>query len=99
MAKIQTITAKDTNNNSAVFDLDNRYIELTGTSGTLTTDQLALLQASNQNYIIYSGGGKLTKINEDNTYLYYARQTTASSTKYYIIITKSSRAFTYGTYS
>ena len=36
------------------YDLDNRLITLTATSGTLTTDQLAILQASSKNYIIYN---------------------------------------------
>ena len=88
---------KDSSN--VLHDLDNRYIELSAASGTITSDQLAVLQESNKNYIKYSDGGFLTLIFEDATYLYYARNTAGSSSKYYIRITKSSGAYTYSTYS
>ena len=92
MAKIQTITAKDTNNNSAVFDLDNRYIEISGTSGTLTTDQLAILQASNQNYII-NGGYVYRQTFQDSSTLAYKSIANSEGINKYITITISSGAY------
>ena len=53
------MTVKQIQINNTNYDLDNRYIFLNGkqgSSGTLTNDQLAILQASPQNYIIYMVG-------------------------------------------
>lgn len=75
------------------YDLDNRYIELTGTSGTLTADQLALLQASTKNYILYNSS--MYRLRYDNgSQLYYQ---CLKSNKYlcYFNIVISSRAYTY----
>ena len=94
MAKINQVKISST-----TYDLDNRYVELSATSGTLTTDQLALLQASNQNYIVYvTGGNSLTLrlMTVTSTALTYGRispTTSGSPTVYSCIVTISSRAY------
>lgn len=75
------------------YDLDNRSITLTSTSGTLTTDQLAILQASDQNYII-SGVGKFVLTTKDSTKLYYSREDAPSLASSGWEITIATRAYT-----
>ena len=88
---------KDSSN--TLHDLDNRYITLTSTSGTLTADQLALLQESNQNYIIYNNGSSLLPLRlqtTSSTTLTYGRisPTVGSApTVYNCVVTISSRAY------
>lgn len=78
------------------YDLDNRFITLTATSGTLTTDQLAVLQASDQNYIVY-GDGIFRLVYATSSELWYQRFLSASATNGWIKVTISSRAFAYTT--
>ena len=84
---------------NTLHDLDNRYITLSTESGTLTADQLALLQASSQNYIVYSNFN-YRKTGESSSYLYYAflEDFNSSTPKrfkhYYFEINKSTRAYT-----
>ena len=82
---------KDLNN--TLHDLDNRSITLTGTSGTLTTDQLAILQESNQNYIIYNNS-RYRQIGATDTALYYQRTNTENRNQYFVI-TISTRVWSY----
>lgn len=93
---------KDSSN--TVHDLDNRYIEITaggtGATGTLTADQLSLLQESNQNYILLTVSGNvlpLRYLTKTSTTLVYGRisPTVGSApTVYNFTITISSRAWT-----
>ena len=73
---------KDLNN--TLHDLDNRYVTITTTSGTLTADQLAILQESNQNYIIYKQS-RYRQIGATDTALYYQRTNTENRNQYFII--------------
>lgn len=83
---------KDSSN--TVHDLDNRYITLTATSGTLTTDQLAILQSSNQNYIVY-GSYIYRLVSGNSSALYYQRIAAETNKNQYFTITVSSRAYVY----
>lgn len=78
------------------YDLDNRFITLTETSGTLTTAQLAVLQASDQNYIVY-GDGIFRLVYATSSELWYQRFLSTSATNGWFKITISSRAFAYTT--
>ena len=82
---------KDLNN--TLHDLDNRYVTITTTSGTLTADQLAILQESNQNYIIYNQS-RYRQIGATDTALYYQRTNTENRNQYFII-NISTRAWSY----
>lgn len=46
---------------NTTYDLDNRYVILSNSSGTLTNDQFAVLKASTENYILYMYGGMYCK--------------------------------------
>lgn len=87
---------KDSSN--TVHDYDNRYITLSAASGTLTTDQLAVLQESSKNYIVFQDF-IYTKTGETSSNMYYAYLGDAPGTPpesyhFYFSITKSSRAYT-----
>lgn len=87
---------KDSSN--TLHDLDNRYITLSAESGTLTSDQLAVLKESNGNYIVYSSF-HYRKTGESSTQMYYAfLQDFNSSTPkrfkhYYFDVNKSTGAY------
>lgn len=81
---------------SVVHDLDNRSITLSATSGTLTTDQLAVLQASDKNCIKY-GDGIFRLVYATSSELWYQRFLSASAASGWIKVTISSRAFAYTT--
>lgn len=95
MGKIKQI--KDFANTA--HDLDNRSVTITTVSETpaenvLSANDVALLQASNQNYIVYSG--KIYRlVSADASTLCYGREDVANSQHELFTITISSGAFTY----
>lgn len=77
-----------------LHDLDNRYITLSAASGTLSTDDLSVLQASSKNYIIYSD--KIYKLTLSNSsVLQYSREDAINNTHETITVTVSSGTFEY----
>lgn len=78
--------------NGSTYDLNNRSITLASASGTLTVDQMAILQASDKNFIIYSNF-YYTKTGETSTHMYYGFEDTGLSKMYYFSIKKSNRTY------
>lgn len=77
-----------------LHDLDNRYITLSAASGTLSADDLSVLQASSKNYIIYSD--KIYKLTSSNgSALQYSREDAINNTHETITVTVSSGTFEY----
>ena len=76
-----------------LYDLENRSITLSATSGTLTDDQLAILQASEDNYIKYSDGRLFKFVSNANSKLYYQRLTATDNVNQYFEITISTKAY------
>ena len=80
--------------NATVNEAIPTYITISGTSGTLTENQLAILQASKNNYIV-SGSYVYRLVSGDSTTLYYQRIAATTNKNQYFTITVSNRNFSY----
>ena len=85
-----------------LYDLDNRCITVSASAGTLTEEEMAILRASSQNYVLYHTGTnslelRLTTVSDDGNTLSYARVSPtigSAPTIYKFTVTVSTRAFT-----
>lgn len=75
------------------YDLENRYIEITGASGTLTDAQLGILQASDNNFII-ANGIMLKLVSKSASRLGYQAITAGTTSSNHCIITISTKNYT-----
>lgn len=74
------------------YDLDNRYIEITGASGTLTENQLGILQASDKNFVV-ANGVILRLVAKNATQLCYQAIASGTTSSNQCVVTISSREY------
>ena len=87
---------KQVNDGNTTHDIDNRSVTLSSTSGTLTDAQLAILKASQQNYIINGDGYIFRLVAPSATTYTYQRWAHASKKSQICTVTLSTKGYVFG---